>query len=390
MTFSKKFTLSELKDRWHCLLYNPKVTSLSSSVRFELQYGAQLLPQSHYHSIPVRTQYYTARKKRRLELEESLKINNNAIDENHYKEERTAFGEYDDFDFNFEDIENFQKTFPDIMLASHDDQQDNYQTTRFGNDNDNDDNDRMVDQMLNINDEQIRDCDVTVATTTIEHVMFQEVFQDPLFQQPNTSSDEITSQSFQQVIPDQAETWIPQSLQGLPSIQEEARHRAMSLCELDPHPEIINDVLICIINRESAEIPDNDDIKLQLHNPKARTSVNPSSSSLRKHMKPPLPPIRGSSSKAKGNDIIDSYGFGDRTVTTQASCSSACNDSLTEKATSTVAAATSSPLQHYPENEICEQRLSAEENNNEIESDEDMPSFSDVEAMVYKLLQVSA
>lgn len=373
MTFSQKFTLSELKDRWHCLLYNPKVTSLSSSVGFELQYGAQLLPQSHYHSIPVRTQYYTARKKRRLELEESLKINNNAIDEHHYEEERTAFGEYDDFDFKFEDIENFQKTFPDIMLASHDDQQDNYQTTRFCNDND-----RMVDQMLNINDEQIQDCDVTVATTTIEHVMLQEVFQDPLFQQPNTSSDEITSQSFQQVIPDQAETWItPQSLQGLPSTQEEARHRAMSLCELDPHPEIINDVLICIINRESAEIPDNDDINLQLHNPKARTSVNPSSSSLRKHMKPPLPPIRGSSSKAKGNDIIDSYGFGDRTVTTQASCS-------------TVAAATSSPLQHYPENEICEQRLSAEENNNEIESDEDMPSFSDVEAMVYKLLQVSA
>ncbi|CAE5964238.1 unnamed protein product [Arabidopsis arenosa] len=357
------------------------VTSLSSSVGFELQYGAQFLPQSHYHSIPIRTHYYTARKRRRLELEESLKVNNNAIEEHLNVEEETVFGECDDFDF--EDIEIFRKTFPDIMLSPHDYQQDDYQTTRFGNDNDDDDDDdRMVDQMLNINDEQIHDCYVTDTSTT-EHVMLQEVFQDPLFQQPNTCFNEPTSQSHQQVILHQAETWIPPN-QDFPS-------SVMLLCELDPHPEIVNGVINCVINRESDEIPDNDDINLLLYkyNHKARNSVNLSSSSLRKNMKPPLPPTRGSSSQAKGNAVINSYGFGDCAVTTQASCSSASSASFTEKPTSTVAATTSSTLQNSPENEICKQILSAEmdinvpeENNNEIESDEDLPSFSDLEAMI--------
>ncbi|CAL9240767.1 unnamed protein product [Arabidopsis halleri] len=338
--FSRKFTLSELTDRWHCLLYNPKVTSLSSSVGFELQYGAQFLPQSHYHSIPIRTHYYTARKRRRLELEESLKVNNNAIDEHLNVEEETVFGECDDFDFKFEDIEIFRKTFPDIMLSPHD-----YQITRFGNDND--DDDRMVDQMLNINDEQLHDCyvtDTTTTTTTTEHVMLQEVFQDPL--------------------------WIPPN-QDLPS-------SVMLLCEFDPHPEIVNGFINCVLNRESDEIPDNNDINLLLYkyNHKARNSVNPLSSSLRKNMKPPLPPTRGSSSQAQGNDITHNYRFGDCVVTTQASCFS-------------VAATTSSTLQHSPENETYEQTLSAEmninvpeENNNETESDEDLPSFSDLEAMI--------
>ncbi|XP_010419214.1 PREDICTED: uncharacterized protein LOC104704902 [Camelina sativa] len=367
--FSQKFTLSELKDRWHCLLYNPKVTSLSSSVGFELQYGAQFNSQGHYHhSIPVRTQYYTARKKRRLELEESLKVSNNAIDVHHYVDEGGLFGEYDDFTFKFEDIENFQKAFPDIMLSSHDDQQQvDYETGMFGNDDD----DRMVDQMLNINDEQIQDCDVTVAATTIEHVMLQEVFQDPLFQQPNTSFN-------------QAEIWNPpQSYQVLPDIGEEACRMVVPLCELDPHPEIIKGVIICVLNRESDEIPDNDDINLKLNNPKARSSSNPSS--LRKHIKPPLPPT---SSQAKGYNIVDSYGLGDCAVTTQASSSSESSGSFTEKDTSTVAI-TSSSLQPSPDIEICEQTLSAkidinasEEKYNEVERDEDLPSFSDVEAMI--------
>ncbi|EOA34735.1 hypothetical protein CARUB_v10022306mg, partial [Capsella rubella] len=262
--FSRKFTLSELKDRWHCLLYNPKVTSLSSSVGFEIQYEAQLIPQGHYHhSIPVRNQYYTARKKRRLELEESLKLNNNAINEHPYEGEGFMFGEDDDFNFELEDIELFQRTFPDIMLSPHDD---DFHTTLFGND---DDDNRMVDQMLNISDEQIQDCDVTQAATSVDHVMLQEVFQDPLFQQPNTSFNEATSQSHEQAVSD--------------------RPGAIPLCELDPHPEIINGVIICVLNCESSEIPDNDDINLQLYNPKARNSVNPSTSS-RKHMKPPLPP----------------------------------------------------------------------------------------------------
>ncbi|EFH63861.1 hypothetical protein ARALYDRAFT_895427 [Arabidopsis lyrata subsp. lyrata] len=55
-------------------------------------------------------------------------------------------------------------------------------------------------------------------------------------------------------------------------------------------------------------------------------------------MKPPLPPTRGSSSQAKGNGIINSYGFGDCAITTRASCSSAFNYSFTEKATFTIAA----------------------------------------------------
>ncbi|XP_010471666.1 PREDICTED: uncharacterized protein LOC104751428 [Camelina sativa] len=387
--FSRKFTLSELKDRWHCLLYNPKVTSLSSSVGFELQYGAQFNPQGHYyHSIPVRTQYYTAQKKRRLELQESLKVNNNVIDEHHYVDDGGMFEEYDDFTFKFEDIENFQKAFPDIMLSSHDDQQDvNYQTTMFGNDDDV----RMVDQMLNINNEQIQDCDVTVLATTIDHVMLQEVFQDPLFQQPNTSFNEIISQSHEQVSPDEAEIWNPlQSYQGLPDIGEEACRMVVPLCELDPHPEIINGVIICVLNRESDEIPDNDDINLKLNNCKARNSSNPSSSSsLRKHIKPSLP---STSSQAKGNNSVDSYGLGDCAVTTQASCSSASSGSSSEKEKSTVSAITSSSLQNSPDTEICDQTLSAkidinasEEKYNEVESDEDLPSFSDVEAMIFDM-----
>ncbi|KAG7659673.1 Forkhead-associated (FHA) domain [Arabidopsis suecica] len=362
--FSRKFTLSELTERWHCLLYNPKVTSLSSSVGFELQYGAQFLPQSLFDSVPVRTHYYTTRKRRRLELEESLKVNNNAIDEHLNVEEGNLFGECDDdFGFKFEDIESFRNTFPDILLSPHD-----YQTTIFGNEID-DEDDRMVNQMLNINDDQIHDSYVTdTITTTTEHVLLQEVFQDPLFQQPNASLNEPASPSQQQVILDQAEIWIPPP-------------------PYDPHPEIVNGVINCVINRESDEIPDNDDINLQLYNPKARNSVNPSS--VRNNMKPPLPPVRRSSLQVKSKDIIDSSGFGDCAVTTRASSSSAFSDSFTEKATSTVAATTSSTLQHFPENEICEQTLSAEmdinvpeENNIEIESDEELPSFSDLEAMI--------
>lgn len=66
-------------------------------------------------------------------------------------------------------------------------------------------------------------------------------------------------------------------------------------------------------------------------------------------MKPPLPPTRGSSSQAKGNGIINSYGFGDCAITTRASCSSAFNYNFTEKATFTIVATTSSTLQHSRE-----------------------------------------
>lgn len=122
----------------------------------------------------------------------------------------------------------------------------------------------------------------------------------------------------------------------------------MLLCELNLHPEIVNGVINCVINCESDEIPNNDDINLQLYNHKARNSVNPSLSSLRKNMKPPLPPTRGSSSQAKGNGIINSYGFGDCAITTRASCSSAFNYSFTEKATF-ISATTSATLQHSRE-----------------------------------------
>ncbi|KAL1200263.1 hypothetical protein V5N11_013876 [Cardamine amara subsp. amara] len=368
--FSKKFTLSELTDRWHCLLYNPNVTSLSSSVGFELQYSSQFLPQGNYQSIPVRTQYYASRK--RMRLEQPLNVHNNAIDELLNEEEGTAFGEYDDdFGFMVEDIDRFHKTYQD------DDQQDEFQTTMVGNDNDNDDG--MVDLLLNINDELIQDGNV-VTDTTIDHVLLQE----PLFQQPN-----------EQVISDQAQTWIDQeSYQDFPSKEEEHRRRAMLLSELDPHPEIINGVINCTINQEFDEIPDNDHIILQMPNPKARNSSNnPSSSSLKKHMKPPLPPTRGSqsSSQAKRNNIV--HGFGDCNVPIQASSSSsAFKDSFTEKVASSVAEITSSS-QLSPEIEICLQTLSAEmelndsmpqeeDNNDEIESDEDLPSYSELEAMI--------
>lgn len=251
-----------------------------------------------------------------------------------------------------------------------------------------------IDEIDNFLEETQNSYDTDTRRT--EHVLLQQEFQDPLFQQPNTSFNQTTSHSHHQlVIPQQAQTWIAPE-------PYEYFHKAMTLSELDPHPEIKNGVIICTLNRASEEIPDNDDFNPQLHNPRARNSINPSSSSLRKHMRPPLPSIRGSSSQAIGyNDMIHSYGFGDCAVTTQASCSTAFKDSFTEKATSSFTATTSASLQQSPENEIRGQALSSaemdmnasmsehEENNNEIESDEDLPSYSDVEAMVYiPLLQV--
>lgn len=299
-----------------------------------------------------------------MRLEQPL---NNAIDEhpnNHLasgsvpvaEEEGNAFRDIECYDFLDEidefDIDNFHNSFLDIDL-DHDDA----------------DADRMVNQLFNNNDEQIQDSNVSDTTRT-EHVLLQQEFQDPLSQQLNTSFNQTTPHSLYQ-----AEAW-------------------------DPHPEMKNGVIICTLNTESDDIPDNDDFNPLLWNPKAQNSVIPSSPSLRKHMRPPLPLIRGSSSsQARGNDMIRSYGFGDSAVTTQASSSTAFQDSFTENATSSFTATTSASLQHSTENEIVRQILSSaemdinapmleeqEENNNEIESDEDLPSYSDVEDMVCKTL----
>ncbi|VVA95367.1 unnamed protein product [Arabis nemorensis] len=350
--FSRKFTISELTDRWHSLLYNPQVKSLSSSIGFELQYSAQFLSQSqnhgHHNTTQVRSQYYTARKRMRLEQPPSDHLDSVAVPVAVAEEEGSAFRDVECYDFLDEidefDIDNFHNSFLDIDL-DHEDA----------------DADRMVYQLFDHNDEQVQDCNV-LDTTRTEHVLLQ---QDPLFQQPNTSFNQTTSHSHHQV-----ETW-------------------------DPHPEMKNGVIICVLNTESDEIPDNDDFNPLLWNPKARNSVMPSSPSLRKHMRPPLLLIRGSSSsQARGNDMIQSYGFGDSAVTTQASSSTAFQDSFTENATSSFTATTSASLQHSTENEVFGQTLSSaemdingpmseeqEENNNKI-SDEDLPSYSDVEAMI--------
>ncbi|CAH2067426.1 unnamed protein product [Thlaspi arvense] len=364
--FSRKFTLSEITDRWHSLLYDPQVTSLSSSTGFDIEYSDQFLPQTrsrHQHyTTPVRSQYYTARK--RMRLEEPL--NDGIVEDVAFGEHAFDGPEFYDLQFNESDYEIIQNIFPGIMHQQADDEQ-------------------MADQLLNINDGQIQDCNVTDTTTT-EHGLYQEEFQDPLLQQPVTYFNETTtSQLHDQVVPDQAGTWIAsESHQDLPSKPEEYCHKAKSLSELDPHPEIVNGVINCVLNQEQQEIPDNDDFNPIPYKPIARNSINPSS--LRKHMKPPLPPIRAGSSlsQARGNEIIHSSG------TTEASCSSAFKDSFAEKET---LATTSASLQQSPENEIFEQILSAEMdinvpmseeegNNNDIESDEDLPCFSDVEAMV--------
>ncbi|ESQ27581.1 hypothetical protein EUTSA_v10019439mg [Eutrema salsugineum] len=367
--FSRRFTLSELTDRWHSLLYSPQVKSLSSSIGFDLEHSDQFLPQSHHHhySTPVRTQYYTARK--RMRLEEPLYDDHN----NHVAFGGNMFGGSDFFGLQFDDseLEIIKNTFQD---GTHQQDEDG-------------DDDRMANQLLNINDGEIQDCFVT-DTTTLDQFFHQEEFQDPLFRNLNASFIETTSLSHEKEVHEQAETH-----QDLPSKQEGYSHGAMSLSKLDPHPEIKNGECICTINQACSEVPNNDDINLQLYKPRARNSINPSSlASMRKHTKPPLPPIRGSSfSQGKGNDFINMYGIGDCDVTEQASCSSAFKNSFTEKATFT--ATTSVSQQHFRDKEICEQTFSAEmdidasmseeeQNHNEIESDEDLPSFSDVEAMV--------
>lgn len=316
-------------------------------------------------------------------------IDDHAIDEDIMNNHDVAFGQNAfngssavyDLQFDDTDMEIIQQSFPELM-----DQLD-------------DDDDRIVDQYFN--DEEIQDCDDVIATAKeIEQALLQEdEFQEP--QQPNTSFNETTTTPVSHS--EQADTQVaPESCQDVPrKAEEHCRNATSSLSQLDPHPEIKNGVIICVLNRESDEIPDNDHLNpQQLHNPKPRSiSMNPSSSSsLKKHMKPPLPPTRGSSfSQARGhNEIIQR----DCVVTTQAICSSAFKDSFAEKATYGFAATTStSQLHNSPENEICEQTLRTEMDVNapileeeehliEIESDEDLPSYSDVEAMVYKLLLV--
>ncbi|CAA7042618.1 unnamed protein product [Microthlaspi erraticum] len=361
--FSRRFTLLELTDRWRYLLYNPQVTSLSSSVGFDLEYSDHFLPQQHHNHqqrTRVRTQFYTARKRMRLE---EPPLNDHAID--------LAFGEnvfdgsstFLDLQFDEADLAIIQQSFPDIM-----------------NQLDGDD-DGIVDQYFN--DGLIQDCDddVTATAAEIEQALLQDEFQEP-----NTSLNETTTTA---PVPhsEQEETPIgPESCQDLPRKEEEhCRNATSSLSKLDPHPEIKNGVIICVLNCESDEIPNNDHLTpRQLNNPKPRSnSMNPSSSSSRKHTKPPLPPTRGSSfSQARGNNNIIHR---DGPVTTQAS--------FAEKATSSAATTSASSQRHSPENVICEQPLRTEmdidapmlveeENHIEIESDEDLPSYSDVEAMV--------
>ncbi|KAG2254368.1 hypothetical protein Bca4012_057960 [Brassica carinata] len=360
--FSRRFTLSELRDRWHSLLYNPHVTSLSSSVAFDHMYSDQFLPQNHHnhhhHRTPVRSQYYTACKRRRLEeMYPPSNDDNNVINEDL---DHVAFGEhafegseYFDLELDAVDLAIIQNSFPGI----------------------DDDDGGMVNQLFN-------DCDVSDTTTAakaLEEFLLQQDSEDPMFQ----SFNETTSVSH-----DQAETWIDPEF--LPSQPEIYCHSATSLPDWDPHPEVINGAIICTLNKESDEIPDNDDIDFTLYTKKAR---NPSSSSSqRKHMRPPPYPNRGSSSsspsKARGNnDMLHSSGTGGSVVTEQASCSNAFKASYTEKATSSFTTTTSTSQQHYEQTlssvmDINNPMLQEEEDNNEIESDEDLPSYSDVEAMI--------
>ncbi|CAN7054634.1 hypothetical protein IGI04_028881 [Brassica rapa subsp. trilocularis] len=359
--FSRRFTLSELRDRWHSLLYNPHVTSLSSSVAFDHTYSDQFLPQSHHnhhHGTPVRSQYYTACKRRRLEEMHPLSnVDNCVINEDL---DHVAFGgnafegsEYFDLEFDAVDLAIIHNSFPGIMPQEADD-------------------DGMVNQLFN-------DCDVSDTTTTanvLEQLLLQEDSEDPMFQ----SFNETTSVSH-----DQAETWIDPEY--LPSQPEEYCHTAEPSPDWDPHPEVINGVIICTLNKESNEIPNNDDIDFTMYTQKAR---NPSSS-LRKHMRPPPYPNRGPSSSSLqarcNNDMFHSSGNGDSVVTEQGSCSNAFKASYTEKATSSFTTTTSTSQQHYEhtlssEMDITTPMLQEEEDNDEIESDEDLPSYSDVEAMI--------
>ncbi|KAJ0255868.1 Forkhead-associated [Hirschfeldia incana] len=362
--FSRRFTLSELRDRWHSLLYNPHVTSLSSSAAFDHMYSDQFLPQTHHnqqHRTPVRSQYYTACKRRRLEEmyppssnDDNNVINNEDIDHVVFGEHAFEGSEYFDMEFDEVDLAIIQNSFPGI-----------------------DDGGGMVNQLFN-------DCDVSDTTTAakaLEQFLLVEDSEDPMSQQPFTSLNETTSVSH-----DQAATWIDPEF--LPSQQEGYCHNPTSLPEWDPHPEVINGVIICTLNKESDEIPDNDDIDFTLCTQKAR---NPSSSSsLRKHMRPPPYPNRGSSSQSQArgnNDMFQSSGTGDNVVTEQTSCSNAFKASYTEKAASSFATTTSTSQQHYEQTfsslmDINTPVSQDEEDNNEIESDEDLPSYSDVEAMI--------
>ncbi|KAH0875956.1 hypothetical protein HID58_073318 [Brassica napus] len=349
--FSRRFTLSELRDRWHSLLYNSHVTSLSSSVAFDHTYSDQFLPQTHHnqHRTPVRSQYYTACKRRRLEEMYPLSnVDNSVINEDL---DHAAFGgnafegsEYLDLEFDAVDLAIIHNSFPGIMPREAD-------------------GDGMVNQLFN-------DCDVsdtTITANALEQLLLQ-------------SFNETTSVSH-----DQAETWIDPKY--LPSQPEEYCHSAMSLPDWDPHPEVINGVIICTLNKESDEIPDNDDIDFTMYTQKARNLP----SSLRKLMRPPPYTNRGpssSSSQARGNnDMFHSSGSGDSVVTEQGSCSNAFKASYTEKATSSFTTTTSTSQQHYEHTlssvmDITTPMLQEEEDNDEIESDEDLPSYSDVETMI--------
>ncbi|KAF8109139.1 hypothetical protein N665_0102s0048 [Sinapis alba] len=358
--FSRRFTLSELRDRWHSLLYNSHVTSLSSSVSFDHTYSDQFLPHSdhnHHHRTPVRSQYYTACKRRRLD-ELYPPPSNDDLDHVAFGEHAFEGSEYFDLELDAVDLAIIQNSFPGI---------------------DDDDGGGMVNQLFN-------DCDVSDTTTTtanaIEQFLLQEDSEDPMFQ----SFNETTSVSH-----DQAETWIDPEF--LPNQPEGYCHSATSWPEWDPHPEVIDGVIICTLNKESDEIPDNDDINFTLYTQKARNSSS-LSSSLRKHTRPPPYPNRGSSSsssspsQARGhNDMFHSSGTGDSVVTEQASCSNAFKASYTEKETSSFTTTTSTSQQHYEQTlssvmDINTPMSQEEEDNNEIESDEDLPSFSDVEAMI--------
>ncbi|CAN8234610.1 unnamed protein product [Cochlearia groenlandica] len=364
--FSRKFTLQEISNRWHTLLYNPQVTSMSSSSLYDVENSDQFLLQSHHnndhnhHTTSVRSQYYSTRSKRmRLEKAINDDDDNDDVGNDVFGEDldHVVFGEHafngssssDFFDLKFDesDFEIFRNTFPEIM----------------NQDDDDDDGFHMVNQLLNMDDEG-RDQDTT-TTTSMEHVLLQEEFQDHMFQQVLTIFNETPSHTH-----DHQETWTTlEANQDLSSKKEEEYcHKAMSLSELDPHPEIKNGVLICVLNQES-EIPDNDDIDLQYHKPKSRNSVSNPLSSSKRHMKPPLPPMmRGSSQDNCNNNMIQGF-QGSNALTS-----------------------TTLVQQQSLENEMCERPLSIEmdinnpmieeeENTNNV-FDEDLPSFSDVEAMV--------
>lgn len=289
-------------------------------------------------------------------------IINEHLDHVAFGEHAFEGSEYFDLELDAVDLAIIQNSFPGI--------------------DDDDDGGGMVNQLFN-------DCDVSDTTTAakaLEEFLLQQDSEDPMFQ----SFNETTSVSH-----DQAETWIGPEF--LPSQPERFCHSgATSLPDWDPHPEVINGVIICTLNEESDDIPDNDDIDFTMYTKKAR---NPSSSSSqRKHMRPPPYPNRGSSSspslsQARGNnDMFHSSGTGDSVVTEQASFSNAFKASYTEKATSSFTTTTSTSQQHYEHNlssvmDINTPMSQEEEDNNEIESDEDLPSYSDVESMVYKLLQ---